>query len=335
MKFKFSTLLLLITLAGSFLIFSCKETPLDIDVSNIKVDLTIKHFEKDLFDSSKNSPKELKKEYGLFFKDFTERIINIGPIEQPSASYQLNQFINDPEILTIKNDVDQLYSDFSPYEEEITTAFKHYKYYFPTKNTPEIVTYISGFNYAVITDFDYLGIGLDMFLGKDYKAYAQLGIPKYKSNNMDNAHLVAGTLLGWVSTEFELQETQANLLTEMIHQGKLLYLLDALLPREEDFVKVNYLPEQIKWCSDNEKGTWFYFIDNNLLYSKENSEIIKYMGEAPFVQGFPEGSPGRIGHWVGWQIVKAYMQKNPTITIEQLMSETDAQKILNKSKYRP
>jgi len=99
-------------------------------------------------------------------------------------------------------------------------AFKHYKHYFPSKNIPEIVTYVSGFNYAVITDFNYLGIGLDMFLGKDYKAYAQLGIPKYKSNNMDNKHLVTGTLLGWVSTEFELQEAQTNLLTEMIHQGR-------------------------------------------------------------------------------------------------------------------
>jgi len=107
------------------------------------------------------------------------------------------------------------------------------------------------------------------------------------------------------------------------------------LPKQEGSIKINYLPEQLKWCSDNEKETWFYFIDNNLLYSKDNTEIIKYMGEAPFIQGFPDGSPGRIGHWVGWQIVKAYMQKNPAITIEQLMNESDAQKILNKSRYKP
>ncbi len=76
-------------------------------------------------------------------------------------------------------------------------------------------------------------------------------------------------------------------------------------------------------------------IDNNLLYVKETPEIMKYMGESPFIQGFPEGSPGRVGHWVGWQIVKAYMEKNPSLTLTELMNEKDAQKILNDSKYKP
>lgn len=335
MKFKFSTPLLLITLWSAASFYSCGSDPLDIDISNIELDLKIKRFEKDLFNTNKNKPEFLKKEYGLFFQDFTEQIINIGSAENPTTTYQLSQFIHDPEILTIKEEVNHLYTDFSAYEKELEHSFKRYRNYFPNKKIPEIITYISGFNYAIATDIDYLGIGLDMFLGKNYKAYSQLGIPQYKSNNMDATHIVSGTILGWISTEFELQETQANLLTEMIHQGKLLYLLDALLPKEDDAIKINYSPEQLKWCDENAKGTWFFFVDNNLLYSKENTEIIKYMGEAPFIQGFPDGSPGRIGHWQGWQIVKAYMKRNPAITIDQLMKETNTQKILDQSKYKP
>ena len=72
-----------------------------------------------------------------------------------------------------------------------------------------------------------------------------------------------------------------------------------------------------------------------MLYSKETASIIKFMGESPFIQGFPEGSPGRVGHYVGWQIVKAYMEKNPNTTIQELMQEQDAQRILTKSKYKP
>ena len=121
----------------------------------------------------------------------------------------------------------------------------------------------------------------------------------------------------------------------MVHQGKLLYILDALIPSTPKELKISYNEEQIAWCKTNAEPVWFYFIDNKLLYTKETTEIIKYMGEAPFIQGFPEGSPGRIGHWVGWQIVTAYMQNNPNITIEQLANEQDMQKILNKSKYKP
>jgi len=335
MRLKFSTPLLLITLIVISFTFSCKDNPLDIDISDITLELSTKRFEQDLFNTSQNNEKNLQKEYDFFFTDFTEQIINIGSINNPSTTYQLSKFINDPEITALKKQVDALYSDFSPFEKELTKAFKRYHHYFPKKHIPEIITYVSGFNYAIATDVNYLGIGLDMFLGGNYKAYNQLGIPKYKSDFMNQEHLVAGALLGWVSTEFELKETQANLLTEMIHQGKILYLLDVLLPNEKDFIKINYTQEQVAWCNNNERGSWFYFIDNSLLYSKENTEIIKYMGEAPFIQGFPEGSPGRIGHWVGWQIVRTYMQKNPNIPLTQLMNETDAQKILNASKYKP
>ena len=107
------------------------------------------------------------------------------------------------------------------------------------------------------------------------------------------------------------------------------------MPKAPNSIKISYNEAQLNWCDNNEEPVWFYFIDNDLLYTKETTEIIKYMGEAPFIQGFPDGSPGRIGHWLGWQIVKAYMEKNPTITIEKLMLNDNAQQILNASKYKP
>ena len=339
MKRYFSTLKTLITLVLITTILSCENNPLDIDVSKVDVKLSVKRFDQDLFGYKNGiTPEnvvELNDKYGLFFQDFTQSVINIGSIKHEDINKRLNAFTNDTYISEVKTDVANVYTDFSPYEKELNEAFKHYKHYFPKKNIPEVITYISGFNYAITTDKEYLGIGLDMFLGSDYKAYTQLGLPKYKTAFMDKKGLVAGALLGWVATEFELKERNADLLTEMIHQGKTLYLMDALMPKAPNTVKINYNETQLKWCKSNAEPVWFYFIDNKLLYNKDTKEIIKYMGEAPFIQGFPEGSPGRIGHWVGWQIVKAYMEKNPTITIEQLMNNDNAQEILNKSKYKP
>ncbi len=338
MKFKFSTHQPLITLLFSIVLFSCGSDPLDIDVSDVKLDLKVNRFEKDLFDYkigiTPDDVKILNTKYGLFFQNYTEGVINIGSVQNPTTNLQLNAFINDSYVKEVKADVDKLYTDFSSYQTDLEDAFKHYKHYFPKKHIPKIITFISGFNFAITTDSKtYLGIGLDMFLGSNYEAYKQLGLPKYKTSFMNKEDLVTGAMLGWISTQFELKENNANLLTEMIHQGKILYLMDALMPNAPP--KLNYTPKQIEWCKNNEQQIWFYFIDNNLLYTKETSIIIKYMGESPFIQGFPEGSPGRVGHWVGLQIVRAYMQKNPTITIEQLMNEKDAQKILNDSKYKP
>lgn len=318
---------------------SCNNNPLDIDVSAVELNLEIKSFEKDFFLKKGNlSNDEIEKlvlSYQPFFDDFTQEIINIGDARRGDFTFQLNAFKNDTYIQEIYDEVTKQYGNFSPYKKELTEAFKHYKYYFPKKNIPVIITYISGFNYAIATGKDYLGVGLDMFLGKDYNPYIQLQLPDYKRAIMTKDFLVASVLLGWISTEYEMQETQPNLLAEMVHQGKIIYLLDALIPKEKASNKVSYTEEQYKWCNQNKKQIWFYMMDNKLLFTKESSQIIKFMGEAPFTQGFPEGSPGRIGHWLGWEIVKAYMNKNPTVTIKELMQQTDAQEILNKSNYKP
>jgi len=333
-KFYLSTLVFL------FLgVHSCYNNPLDIDVSAVELNLEVKSFEKDLFLKAGNlSNDEIEKlaiNYQPFFDDFTNEIINIGDTRRGGFNFLINAFRTDPEIRDVYADVQKQFSDFSPYQKELTDAFKHYKHYFPKEEMPTIITYISGFNYAIATGKNYLGIGLDMFLGKDYKPYIQLQLPEYKREIMTKDYLVSSVLLGWISTEYEMQETQPNLLSEMIHQGKIIYLLDALIPKEKASKKVSYTEEQYNWCKQNTKQIWFYLMDNKLLFTKETSQIIKFMGEAPFTQGFPEGSPGRIGHWMGWEIIKAYMETNPEVSLTQLMQETDAQLILNKSNYKP
>ena len=339
MKFNFSTLKSLITSVILLIFLSCGNNPLDIDVSDVKIDLKINRFDQDLFKLKQpfndQNLKKISNSYGDFFNSFTNNIINIGNIQSEEAQYHLNAFINDTYIKEIKTKSDQLFGDFSTYQIELENAFKHYKYYFPKKSIPKIITYISGYNYAIVTGDDYLGIGLDMFLGAKHDAYQKLGLPQYKTDFMSKEYMIAGAILGWVTTEFEQPETSANLLSEMVHQGKILYLMDALMPKTPGNIKINYTTEQLNWCNANETQIWFYIIDNDLLYSKETASIIKFMGESPFIQGFPEGSPGRVGHYVGWQIVKAYMEKNPNTTIQELMQEKDAQRILTKSKYKP
>lgn len=319
-------------------LFSCAEDPLVIDVSKVEVDLKLKRFDQDLFKYEKITDKELaeiRQKYTPFYEAFVENIISVGAANDPSNYFYLTSFIGDKNIQDVQLKSDSLYKDFSGHYNQLLDAFKHYKHYFPSKPTPEIITYNSGFNYAIVTDSSYLGIGLEMFLDENYPAYKQLGLPMYKIQSMTSKHLASSAMLGWLSTEFELNNPSADLLAEMIHQGKLLYAVDAMMPLEDDFLKISYTKEQWDWCNANEKAMWFFLIDNDLLYTKETQQIIKYMGESPFIQGFPEGSPGRVGHWLGWQVVKAFMENNPTVSLKELMKKDDAQKILNKSKYKP
>jgi hypothetical protein len=108
-----------------------------------------------------------------------------------------------------------------------------------------------------------------------------------------------------------------------------------MLPDFPDSLLFPFPQEKIQWVIDNEANIWGYLIENNYLYSKDNVVIRKFVNEAPFTNFFGKQSPGKIGVWIGWQICRSWIQKNPDRKLSELMQETDAQKILSESKYKP
>ena len=142
-------------------------------------------------------------------------------------------------------------------------------------------------------------------------------------------------MLSWLTTEFELESENSNVLSHMIHHGKLLYALDLLLPDVPDSIKIGYSSQEMRWVVENEKNMWFHFAENDLLYRKEGKQIQKYIGEGPFTPGFPDGSPGKAGRWIGWQIVRKYMESTNPLDLNGLFNQSDAQNILHISKYKP
>ena len=91
----------------------------------------------------------------------------------------------------------------------------------------------------------------------------------------------------------------------------------------------------MEWCKENEGLIWSYIVKNEDLYSVDPVTIQTYIGEGPFTQGFSqEFSPGNIGPWIGWQIVKKYADNNPALKPEEIM-KTSAKQILEQAKYKP
>ena len=123
----------------------------------------------------------------------------------------------------------------------------------------------------------------------------------------------------------------------MIDTGKGLYLKDALLEEEyTDAEKMGYTKEQLQWCQENESYIWRYFIDGQLLYDDDQKLIPRFISPAPFSKFYLEidnESPGRVGAWLGWQIVRSFM-KNNEVSLPQLM-QLSAKEIFEKSNYKP
>ncbi len=315
-----------------------------IDVSHIPVDVKIERFDRD-FDAMRTKPMAqqaiyLQQKYGIFYQDFVERVLGAGSTRDTAYFASLRQIFAGKAYLDLKHDVDSIYpGDMEQQNEELTDAFRRIKYYFPKKNLPKVYAYFSGFQAQTSLGDGYIGIGLDLFLGNSrfYPALVE-SFPRYISRRFNPANIAPRVIEGIAREDmFQENDNDRSLLAKMIYNGKILYFMDKTLPDVADSIKIGYTTQQLKWCEDNQSNIWAYFLEENLLYETDFQKIQTFLNEAPFTPGLGEknDSAPKLGVWTGWQIVREYMNRHSEVTLPQLMAMTDAQKILNDSKYRP
>ncbi len=336
---KFSLQIFFVLLLAST-IFSCKRNPLKVNLSEIKKNIEIVRFGNELFSlqlkDTLNEISKLSNKHPDFFNLFTYRIIRVGGIGDEQFPKLLAQFVTDTMILNVKCLVDSEFSDFRKIEGQLNKAFKYYQYHFPDKNLPTIYTYVSGFNQSVVTAENIIGISLDKYLGRDCAYYKQLSTtPQYKILNMHKEKLVPDVVYAWGSSDFGAADKATNLMQNMILKGKLMYFVDALLPDVHDSLKIGFTTKQLEFCRNNEAQMWDYLVEKKLLFSTNRMDIVRYINDGPTTSGFPRQSPARAAIWIGWQIVRQYMEKYPEITLKELMLNSDYQQILNDSEYFP
>jgi hypothetical protein len=330
-KFRLFPLLLFIAVVLN----SCSGTAnrnLNIDVSKTNISpVNIKRYEKQLFAIDKNSFKaDLKKiapEFPVFLKADLDDTLNL---------IRLHDFIESPLNIKLYDSVQILFPNLSGYENQLTDAFKRYKFYFPEIGLPNVFSYVSGLSYEYPVQF-YAGdmiVALDMYLGNGFTEYRRMGLPLYKIERMNKDFLVRDCINEMYFYTY-LEKPGKNVLQKMIGEGKRLYFLDAMLPGTPDNIKIGYPEQKLNWCQENESKIWAFMIENDLIFSSDMLVIRKFFTDGPYSHSFSSESPARLGEWLGWQIVKAYMNKNQEVTLQQLLLEEDDQKILTNSRYKP
>lgn len=322
-------------------VFSCKQRNKP-DVSGIKVDIKIQRFEQDLYQFRTKSAQEadalLSKKYGIFYNDFITKMV--GNPNLSGAAILENLYKGRP-YADLQHEVDSVYPKLDQLNNELTETFKYIRYYYPKVKIPRFISFLSGFAYQIPIGENYMGIGLDMFLGKDSKFYPALveSIPRYQSKRFEPAYIVPRITEEFAKEElFKPNDEDQTLLSQMIYHGKILYFMDQVLPENlSDTVKIGYSGKQLAWATQFEGNIWGVIIEKDLLYQTDFKKIQVYITDGPFTAGLGDKSESapKLGIFIGWQMIKKYMAENPDITLQQLMADNDAQKILTKSKYKP
>jgi len=317
----------------------CGEDRLRVDVSQIALDIHIERLDQSWFDMTPVSFRKLHprylETYGALYKHYVEDILALGSVDDSNLFAEIQRFVTDPTMAEVQQRVQQVYPDLDAVETELTDAWKHYRYYFPERVVPAHISFIGGFNVPFAMTEQGAGIGLEMFLGRNCEFYEYLQLPHYLRQRMTPAHLAPWLIKGWLETEFIPQKEHPTLLDEIIHQGKIMYCLDAVMPNTSDTLKMGYTGTELQWAKDHEHLVWAHFVDKELLFSTDRETIAKFTNDGPFTVDLVKESPSRMGYYIGWQIVRTYMDRQDKIDLDALMRETDAQGILNKSNYKP
>jgi hypothetical protein len=329
-------------------IISCKSKKDIPDVSKIKADVRIERFDKDLFAIDTNNIESGLSGLSQKYPELTQIFVqNILGLDNADAVGGVKQFLSLSQ--SIRDTVNDVFKNTDGLQKEFEQTFKLVKYYFPSYTIPKIITIVGPVDALAqgssgpTPNFlrpEFLGISLQFYLGKDFSVYSDPffieGVaPSYRSRRFSKEYILPDAMQLVIDNLFPEKSADKPLVEQMIERGKRWWLLDKILPTTADTIKTGYTKQQLDWCIENEGLIWSFIVRNNELYSINPAVIQTYIGEGPFTQGFSqELSPGNIGQWIGWQIVKKFMEKNPDMKPEELMN-IEPKKILDEAKYKP
>ena len=307
----------------SILFIACKkDKEVNAEVLEVPVTVTIERFDQEFMNAKPENFNTLKQKYPYLLNS------NI-----PDSVWFNKK--NNPLFKELYTETQKKFTDISTLKNDLTLLFKHIKHYYPNENPGKVITVLSEVditNRALYADSLSI-ISLDTYLGKDHKFYVDFD--KYTLGDFEPDNITVD-----LAEHFAMQKItppqDRSFLSTMIFWGKIMYLKEMLLPEVSDALKMKYTNEQMKWVESNEAQIWKFFVESKYLYSTDMKLNARFIQRAPFSKFYLEldqESPGSVGVFIGWQIVRAYM-KNNNVTLQELALK-DAKTIFDQSKYKP
>lgn len=310
----------LILFAG---LFSCdKNSETEANIEKIEANFEVIRFDKKFAEATEENLPQLKAEYPFLF-----------PEQYPDSVWV--EKLTDSIQLEIETETNKVFPEFTKETDELHSLFQHVKYYFPDFRVPDVITITSEVDYKNKTLYtgDYLFVALDTYLGEDHKFY--IGIQEFLKKNFRKEQIAADAATE-IAENYVPKPEGRTFLAHMLYYGKILYLKDKFIPFKSDAEKIGYTQEEIEWAEANEDQIWRYFIENELIYDTDSQLYTRFLYPAPFSKFYLQldaESPARLGQYIGWNIIRAYMDKND-VSIKKMLN-TPAEEIFNNAKYKP
>jgi len=308
-------------LSSSLLFFGCNDTDrVKAEIDKIPIDLEILRFDREFATATPDKLPALRKSYPYLF---------------PAPDSVWVAKMKDTLQIELFQEVGNTFNSFTDEEADLVQLFKHVKYYFPEQRIPKVITVTNDVDYdnRIILADSLLFIGLDNYLAPEHRYYG--GFQRYIAKTLDRKYMTSDVASAFAKRVVP-KPRDRTFLARMIYFGKELYLKDMLMPDTPDTEKIRYTQDELEWAMVNEEPIWRNFVEQEHLYSTDAKLNARFLDPSPFSKfglELDNESPGRLGRYMGWQIVRAFMDNND-IGLKQLLTMAE-EEIFKKSNYKP
>ena len=274
--------------------------------------------------------------YPVFMPLWVEEILGIPSEDTAYLVQQLPAFLNDTlyGFKATNAKEREVFADVSDIEKALSKAFARIRYLYPETEIPTLYLFVSGFQTPIYFGDELIGIGGDMYLGSDYEYYNRV-VYEYQKQTMRKECIPVDVISAYLFRTLPYTSTKSRLLDQMMYRGRIMYLTAQIFDNLPGYEIMGWTQAQWNWCMQNERAIWHLVMDKRDLFKTESLVLTNYLNDGPFTSEISQDSPGRLGIWLGWRIVQSYMEHNENVTLQELMAEPDAQKILEESYYKP
>ncbi|MCU0440239.1 MAG: hypothetical protein MUC49_20305 [Raineya sp.] len=324
----------------SFNLNVCLPKP-QTSTEDIKLDVFFKRMDKLILQAkSLEEIKTVLKDNPLYNQLYLERQAKLTP-KGDEVEEMLWAMAKEPHLDSLMMDYEKKIN-IAELEKEIVKLFKHIKAFYPEFKAPMVYFSVSGigsFPLNQATDIfisrnnEIVVIGLDWFLGTDYKYPLPESVPQYLAKRYVSKNIpvfIAEMMSGYFNA---YNPNNAIMLNDMLIYAKTYYFTQSVIPCLPDSTVLGYTPTQMEYIAKNKSVIWKHYLDKKLFFETANRIKRDYVDESPFTLPISQDCPGGIARWTGLQILKRYAQKK-NLDLPKVMKLENAQDILQESGYK-
>jgi hypothetical protein len=312
----------------ALLITSCSNDRLDADASAVDVKISFRDVRSSIVNSDTDKliseHSNNKEALGELYDYLIGYCFRIGNVDDSAFVESIMLYRQDTIMRDVEKQIDAKFSTLKDFESNVTTAFQHFKYHLPKRETPEYIVYMNSlFRSNVFCTDKNIGVGLERYLGADNDVIKNLDPTvffQWVKDGMDPKFMERDVMTAWIETNI-IEEEKGNLAERMIRWGKVLYLTEAALPKLDKHLILRYLEKDLEWAKENEPAFWKYLVDQKMLFAMDERNNMNILNPGPTTPGLPrEGAPDRLGRYLGWTMVRNYMNEHDEVSMEDMIA---------------